>query len=104
MTREMKSEVLQGQMIGATTYSAVAARGSILADTYNAQSLKTPLTQAQREVTVNIRTIPYPKPAYSEPTQSKSLCKASYGVKRKRKHSTRTHSLLEPAQERRSKY
>jgi predicted RNase H-like HicB family nuclease len=52
---EIRNKRPQEQTNGPMSYAAAAARGVSLAATYNAQSVKQPSAQAQREVIMKIR-------------------------------------------------
>lgn len=55
LAREIRNKRPQEQASGPLSYAAAAARGTPLASTYNAQSLKAPSVQTQHEVMMNIR-------------------------------------------------
>ena len=55
IARELRNKRPQEQANGPISYAAAAARGVPLAGTYNAQSVKQPPAQTQREVIMNIR-------------------------------------------------
>ncbi|RYO66175.1 hypothetical protein AA0116_g2958 [Alternaria tenuissima] len=55
IAREIRNKRPQEQANGPISYAAAAARGVPLAGTYNAQSVKQPYAQTQREVIMNIR-------------------------------------------------
>jgi tellurite resistance protein len=55
MAREIRNKRPQEQANGLISYAVVAAKGVPLAGTYNAQPLKAPSVQTQREIIVNIR-------------------------------------------------
>jgi hypothetical protein len=55
IAREIRNKKPQEQANGTLSYAAAAARGVLLAGTYNTQSLKAPPVQTQREVIMNIR-------------------------------------------------
>ena len=55
IAREIRNKRPQEQANGPMSYAAAAARGVPLAGTYNAQSVKQPSAQTQREVIMNIR-------------------------------------------------
>ena len=55
MAREIRNKRPQEQANGPLSYAAAAARSVPLAGIYNAQSLKAPSVQTQREVIMNIR-------------------------------------------------
>ena len=55
VVREIRNKRPQEQANGPMSYAAAAARGVPLAGIYNAQSLKIPSIQTQREVVMNIR-------------------------------------------------
>jgi hypothetical protein len=57
MVREIKNKAQQQQLQlqGPVLYAAAAARGLLLAGTYNIQSCRAPIVQMQRKVIVNIR-------------------------------------------------
>jgi hypothetical protein len=55
VAREIRNKRLQEQANGPMSYAAAAARGILLAATYNAQSVQQPSAQTQREVIMNIR-------------------------------------------------
>jgi hypothetical protein len=54
IAREIRNKKPQEQANGPMSYAAAAAKGVLLAGTYNAQALKAPSMQTQREVIVNI--------------------------------------------------
>jgi hypothetical protein len=55
MAREIRNKKPQEQANRLLSYAAAAARGVLLAGTYNIQSLKAPSVQTQRKVIINIR-------------------------------------------------
>jgi predicted RNase H-like HicB family nuclease len=55
IARELRNKRPQEQANGPMSYAAAVARGVPLAGTYNAQSVKQPPAQTQREVITNIR-------------------------------------------------
>jgi hypothetical protein len=55
VAREIRNKRPQEQANGPMSYAAAAARGVPLAATYNAQGVKQPSAQTQREVIMNVR-------------------------------------------------
>jgi hypothetical protein len=55
IAREIRNKRRQEQANGLISYAAAAARGVLLAGTYNAQSVKQLSAQTQRKVIINIR-------------------------------------------------
>jgi hypothetical protein len=55
IARKIRNKRPQEQMSTPLSYAAAAARGVPIAGTYNAQSVKQPSAQTQREVILNIR-------------------------------------------------
>jgi hypothetical protein len=55
VAREIRNKRPHERVNAPLSYAAAAARGVLLAGTYNAQSVKTLYAQMQREVIINIR-------------------------------------------------